>query len=81
MGLVLNYTINQTPLDEDEREGLKIKSISTREELNEFEQQNIETAIAWLSGRAITLDNFLTEKFVMNLHFRMFNEVWLCGDF
>lgn len=77
MGLVLNYTINQTPLDEDEREGLKIKSISTREELNEFEQQNIETAIAWLSGRAITLDNFLTEKFVMNLHFRMFNEVWL----
>lgn len=77
MGLALNYTDGQTPLDEDEKEGLKIKNISTREELNEFEQQNIETAIAWLSGRSITLDNFLTEKFVMDLHFRMFNEVWL----
>lgn len=37
MGLELNYTDGQTPLDEEEKEGLKIKSITTQEELNEFE--------------------------------------------
>lgn len=77
MGLELNYTNGQTPLDEDEKEGLKIATISTREELNEFEQQNIETAIAWLAGKNISLDYFLTEEFIKDLHFRMFNEVWL----
>lgn len=76
MGLVLNYTKGQTPLDDEEREGLKIKSISTREELNEFEQQNIENALSWLIGQNITLDNFLTEKFIKNLHFKMFGSVW-----
>lgn len=82
MGLVLDYTIGQTPLDEEEKEGLKIKSISTREELNEFEQHNIETAIAWLGGRNILLADFLTEKFIKDLHFRMLGEVWLwAGSF
>lgn len=76
MGLALNYTDDQTPLDEDEKEGLKIKNISTREELNEFEQQNIETAITWLGGKNILLNDFLTEKFIKDLHSRMFGEVW-----
>ena len=47
MGLNLTYNDGQTPLDEDEKEGLLIKSISTRGELDEFEQQNIEDAIQW----------------------------------
>jgi hypothetical protein len=38
MGLNLIYNDGQTPLDEDEKEGLLIKSISTKGELNEFEQ-------------------------------------------
>ncbi|MBK8705798.1 MAG: hypothetical protein IPN33_21055 [Saprospiraceae bacterium] len=38
----LEYADGQTPIDEDEKWGLKIKSISTMGELNEFEQQNIE---------------------------------------
>ena len=44
MGLNLIYNDGQTPLDEDEKEGLLIKSIATRGELDEFEQQNIEDA-------------------------------------
>lgn len=76
MGLILNYTKGQTPLDEEEKEGLKINSISTREELNEFEQQNIETALTWLIGQNISLDNLLTEKFIKDLHFKMFSSVW-----
>jgi hypothetical protein len=33
MGLILDYIEGQTPLDEDEKEGLLIKTISTRGEL------------------------------------------------
>ena len=36
MGLNLTYNDGQTPLDEDEKEGLLIKSIATRGELDEF---------------------------------------------
>ena len=35
MGLNLIYNDGQTPLDEDEKEGLLIKSIATRGELEE----------------------------------------------
>ena len=48
MGLDLNYINGQTPLDKDEKEGLLIKTITTRSELDEFEQLNIEEAKVWL---------------------------------
>ncbi len=35
------YQPGQTPLDPDEKEGLKPKHISTQGELNEWEQLNI----------------------------------------
>jgi hypothetical protein len=47
MGLELAYDDGQTPLEEEEKEGLLIPTIVTRAELNEFEQQNIEEAIQW----------------------------------
>ncbi len=37
MGLTYDYIEGQTPLDEDEKEGLKIPTIATRGELDEFE--------------------------------------------
>ena len=46
MGLKIEYIEGQTPLDEDEKEGLLIKSISTRGELDEFEQL-ISIDFAW----------------------------------
>ena len=57
MGLNLIYNDGQTPLDEDEKEGLLIKSISTKGELNEFEQQNIEDAIQWSLTRKFKPDH------------------------
>ena len=42
MGLDLVYFDGHTPLDEEEKEGLRIRTLSTREELDEFEQYNIE---------------------------------------
>jgi Fic-DOC domain mobile mystery protein B len=76
MGLDLNYNHGQTPLDEDEKEDLLIASITTREELDEFEQQNIEEAIEWTISKTQDLNSILTEKFIRELHKKMFGNVW-----
>jgi len=76
MGLDLNYIKGQTPIDEDEKEGLKIKTISTRGELDEFEQANIENAVEWSLKRQYSYDQILTIDFVKTVHQKMFSEVW-----
>ena len=45
MGLDFAYINGQTPLDEDEKEGLLIPTIATRAELDEFEQQNCKHSL------------------------------------
>jgi len=82
MGLDLDNTNGRTPLEEEEKEGLLLKSISTRGELDEFEQLNIEKAVAWSLGRKFTRETILTEDFVKDLHRRMYSEVWKwAGEF
>jgi Fic-DOC domain mobile mystery protein B len=85
MGLIdLQYDEGQTPLDEEEKEGLLIPSITTRGELDEVEQRNIEEAVRWTIERRkkFTVDEILSEKFVRELHQRMLGEVWeWAGDF
>lgn len=63
-----------TPLDAEEREGLLQTWITTRADLNEAEQANIESALAWIRRRRDT--DILTEGFVFELHRRMFGDVW-----
>ena len=76
MGLTIEYIEGQTPLDDDEKEGLRIPSITTREELDEFEQLNIEKAIQWTFGKKISVEQLFSEKFIKGLHKRMYGEVW-----
>lgn len=76
MGLELDYINGQTPLDEDEKDGLLIPTIATREELDEFEQQNIEEAIQWVLTRPIKPETVFSEKFIRGIHKRMFGNVW-----
>lgn len=76
MGLTSDYKDGQTPLDEEEKEGLKIKTIATHQELDEFEQQNIEAALGWLMKKKISSELFLSEKFIKELHKKMFGLVW-----
>lgn len=76
MGLNINYIEGQTPLSEDEQEGLKISSITTREELDEFEQLNIEKAIQWTFGKKLKAEQLFSEKFIKDLHKRMYGDVW-----
>lgn len=76
MGLELQYFEGQTPIDEDEKEGLLIKTISTHGELDEFEQQNIENAVEWTLTRQFKLKKILQESFILDVHKRMFGNVW-----
>jgi Fic-DOC domain mobile mystery protein B len=82
MGLKFEYKNGQTSLDEQEKEGLKIKSITTQGELDEFEQLNIEKAVEWTIHRKFKLEKILTEKFVKDLHQKMYDDVWKwAGEF
>ncbi len=63
-----------TPLDPDEMAGLKIQSITTRPELDRWEQENILAAVEWTETGWI--GEILSEDFVRKLHRRMFDRVW-----
>ena len=63
-----------TPLDPDEMEGLKFRHITTRDELNELEQANIEQGLLWLSRQRG--GDVLTDQFICGLHKRLFGDVW-----
>lgn len=76
MELKLDYIEGQTPIDEDEKEGLLIPTISTRGDLDEFEQANIEQALEWSMAADIDKDEFLSERFILHVHKKMFGEVW-----
>ena len=76
MGVNLEYKNGQTPIEEEEKEGLLIKSITTQKELDEFEQLNIEKAVEWTIETRLNSSKILSEKFIRNLHKKMFSEVW-----
>lgn len=62
-----------TPLTEEEREQLIPSYITLRSELNEAEQANILEAEEWAFARK---RDVLDERFLKNLHKRMFGRVW-----
>jgi len=76
MGLEWEYKNGQTPLDEDEKADLLVPGVTTRGELDEHEQLNIEKAVAWSINLNVSADRILTENFIKNLHKRMFGNVW-----
>jgi len=62
-----------TPLDPEERRQLIPTYIATRAQLNEAEQINITEADIWAFART---RGVLGEKFLLDLHKRMFGKVW-----
>lgn len=82
MGLVLDYQDGQTPLNEDEKRGLLINTITTHGELDEHEQLNIEKAVEWTIQTKFKQNKILTEQFIKRLHKQMFSDVWSwAGEF
>lgn len=82
MGLDVDNKDGQTALDDDEKEGLLIKTITKRSELDEFEQLNIEKAVLWTMKRKFKAEDILSEAFMKELHRRMYGDVWKwAGEF
>lgn len=70
----LEYPPGATPLNPNEVAGLKLKYISTQKELNAAEQDNILQGENWAFAQK--RKEFLTEKFMRELHKKMFGHVW-----
>ncbi|MGB2692683.1 MAG: mobile mystery protein B [Thermodesulfobacteriota bacterium] len=71
---MIEYPEGATPLDSDELEGLKYKHITTKGELDQLEQGNIQMGLVWLS-RSRNPD-LLSEEFIRKLHKQLFGDVW-----
>lgn len=75
-----DYPEGATPLWPDELEGLLLTHITSRSELDRWEQDNINEALAWLERRKPK--DILNESFMKQLHKLMFGNVWRwAGDF
>jgi Fic-DOC domain mobile mystery protein B len=70
----LQYPQGATPLNQNEIEGLILTHITTRAELDRWEQDNINQALAWLARRKPK--DILNESFMKTLHKKMFSNVW-----
>lgn len=72
--LKLEFPPGATPLNLNEAQGLKLSYISTQSELNAAEQDNIIQGENWVFAKKRR--DFLTEKFMRQLHRKMFGHVW-----
>jgi fido (protein-threonine AMPylation protein) len=68
------YPEGATPIDLDEAHGLRLTHITTRGELDRWEQDNIIHALAWLDRTKPS--DILNEPFIKALHRHMFGDVW-----
>ena len=66
---------NSTPLTAEEKNGLKLKWITLRSELNEAEARNIAQAQLWLGSNK--KKDVCSDTFLRKLHKKMFCDVWI----
>ncbi|MEN6307880.1 MAG: mobile mystery protein B [Anaerohalosphaeraceae bacterium] len=69
-----HYPPGATPLNADEIDGLIPTHITTRAELDRWEQDNINEALLWLQKQK--RKEVLNESFMKQLHKKMFCHVW-----
>jgi Fic-DOC domain mobile mystery protein B len=66
----------KTPLTPDEQADL-IPNLATKEELNQWERENILVAYSWaLNPRTLARENALSESYLRELHRKMFDQTW-----
>ncbi len=63
-----------TPMTPEELEGIRHPHVTTRGQLDELEQANVQQGLQWL--RRQKSDELLTEPFVKRLHVELFGAVW-----
>ena len=65
-----NYPEGAPPLDPNEIDGLLLTHVTTQQELNRWEQQNILKAEEWAFGKIHK--EILSQRFICQLHKKMF---------
>lgn len=70
----ITYPPGATPLDSNELAGLIPNYISTQEDLNQLERENILSAAIWALGSSN--HDCMNISFCLDLHKRMFSRVW-----
>lgn len=66
----MKYPEGATPLDPDEMDGLRHKHVTTREELDCFEQANIQKGLQWMK-RSRQAD-IIQESYMRELYRQLF---------
>lgn len=74
MASTFEYPEGATPLDPDEIQGLKFAHVTTRGELDQLEQANIQSGLLWLSKTP--RGDILDDHFLRQLHTKLFGDVW-----
>ena len=69
-----NYPEGATPLNPNEIEGLIPTHITTKAELDRWEQDNINEALAWIEDSKPK--DILNESLIKSMHKKMFCNVW-----
>lgn len=69
-----NEPIGSTHLEPEELEGLKIKNVTSREQLNQLEQENIQAGLYWLNNSRVKYR--CTDEFCRKVHQKLFGLVW-----
>lgn len=74
MAIEVDEQDGQTPLDPDEKAGLIPEHLTTKGDLNDWEQENILRAVRWL--KRTRSPDVLSEGFCRTLHTKMFDLTW-----
>lgn len=71
----VSITDGNTPLSPEELEDL-IPNLATKEELNEWERENILEARDWADSDRTSAIDVPTDRYIRDLHRRMFKSTW-----
>ena len=75
MSAAFPHAEGATPLLPDDLRGLKLASVITQADLNAAEEANILAGMNW--SRRTRRTDLLSRAFILELHKRMFRDVWL----
>ncbi|NND65160.1 MAG: mobile mystery protein B [Gammaproteobacteria bacterium] len=74
--VTLDPDYGSTPLTVDEQHDLLPTHLSTHQQLNAWEQANIQDALGWLESQDYSTNTLLEIDFVKRLHKKMFSQTW-----